>query len=43
VRRTVAAANSFEAVAREGDKQTRLALDLLALTFTRTNELIGAE
>lgn len=25
-----------------GDKQTRLALDLLALTFTRTNELIGA-
>jgi len=26
-----------------GDKQTRLALDLLSLTFTRTNELIGAE
>jgi len=26
-----------------GDKQTRLALDLLALTFTRTNELIAAE
>ena len=26
-----------------GDKQTRLALELLALTFTRTNELIGAE
>ena len=25
-----------------GDKQTRLALELLALTFTRTNELIGA-
>jgi len=25
-----------------GDKQTRLALQLLALTFTRTNELIGA-
>ncbi len=27
---------------RIGDKQTRLALQLLALTFTRTNELIGA-
>jgi integrase len=27
---------------RIGDKQTRLALELLALTFTRTNELIGA-
>lgn len=26
-----------------GDKQTRLALQLLALTFVRTNELIGAE
>ena len=26
-----------------GDKQTRLALELLALTFVRTNELIGAE
>lgn len=26
-----------------GDRQTRLALELLALTFTRTNELIGAE
>jgi integrase len=26
-----------------GDKQTRLALQLLALMFTRTNELIGAE
>lgn len=26
-----------------GDKQTRLALQLLALTFTRTSELIGAE
>jgi integrase len=25
-----------------GDKQTRLALQLLALTFVRTNELIGA-
>ena len=25
-----------------GDKQTRLALELLAVTFTRTNELIGA-
>ena len=25
-----------------GDKQTRLALELLALTFTRTNELIGS-
>jgi integrase len=25
-----------------GDKQTRLALELLVLTFTRTNELIGA-
>jgi len=25
-----------------GDKQTRLALELLALTFARTNELIGA-
>jgi len=25
-----------------GDRQTRLALELLALTFTRTNELIGA-
>ena len=25
-----------------GDKQTRLALELLTLTFTRTNELIGA-
>ena len=25
-----------------GDKQTRLALELLLLTFTRTNELIGA-
>ena len=25
-----------------GDKQTRLALQLLAMTFTRTNELIGA-
>ncbi|MCP5279915.1 MAG: tyrosine-type recombinase/integrase [Thiobacillus sp.] len=25
-----------------GDRQTRLALQLLALTFTRTNELIGA-
>lgn len=28
---------------RLGDKQTRLALQLLALTFVRTNELIGAE
>jgi integrase len=27
----------------KGDKQTRLALQLLALTFVRTNELIGAE
>ena len=27
---------------KQGDKQTRLALELLALTFTRTNELIGA-
>lgn len=27
---------------RIGDRQTRLALQLLALTFTRTNELIGA-
>ncbi|MFM9966947.1 MAG: tyrosine-type recombinase/integrase [Burkholderiales bacterium] len=27
----------------QGDKQTRLALELLALTFVRTNELIGAE
>jgi len=26
-----------------GDRQTRLALDLLALTFVRTTELIGAE
>jgi integrase len=26
-----------------GDRQTRLALELLALTFVRTNELIGAE
>lgn len=26
-----------------GDRQTRLALQLLALTFVRTNELIGAE
>ena len=26
-----------------GDKQTRLALQLLAVTFVRTNELIGAE
>ena len=26
-----------------GDKQTRLALQLLALTFVRTNELIGAD
>jgi integrase len=26
-----------------GDKQTRLALQLLAMTFVRTNELIGAE
>lgn len=26
-----------------GDKQTRLALELLTLTFVRTNELIGAE
>jgi integrase len=26
-----------------GDKQTRLALQLLAQTFVRTNELIGAE
>lgn len=26
-----------------GDKQTRMALQLLALTFVRTNELIGAE
>lgn len=26
-----------------GDRQTRLGLELLALTFTRTNELIGAE
>ena len=26
-----------------GDKQTRLALELLVLTFVRTNELIGAE
>lgn len=26
-----------------GDKQTRLALQLLALTFVRTNELIGAQ
>ena len=25
-----------------GDRQTRLALELLALTFTRTGELIGA-
>ena len=28
---------------KSGDRQTRLALDLVALTFTRTNELIGAE
>lgn len=28
---------------RIGDKQTRLALQLLALVFTRTNELVGAE
>ncbi len=27
----------------KGDKQTRLALELLVLTFVRTNELIGAE
>jgi integrase len=27
----------------KGDKQTRLALELLTLTFVRTNELIGAE
>ncbi len=26
-----------------GDRQTRLALELLTLTFTRTNELIGSE
>ena len=34
------AISSYEKI---GDKQTRLALELLALTFTRTNELIGAE
>ena len=33
------AISSYEQI---GDKQTRLALELLALTFTRTNELIGA-
>lgn len=33
------AISGYEAL---GDKQTRLALELLAITFTRTNELIGA-
>lgn len=34
------AIDSYEAI---GDRQTRIAMQLLALTFTRTNELIGAE
>ncbi len=34
---------AIEVYEKIGDKQTRLALELLALTFTRTNELIGAE
>ena len=33
------AISSYEQI---GDRQTRLALELMALTFTRTNELIGA-
>lgn len=34
------AIDGYEAI---GDRQTRIAMQLLALTFTRTNELIGAE
>ena len=34
---------AIDAYAEQGDRQTMLALKLLALTFVRTNELIGAE
>lgn len=34
---------AIDTYAEQGDKQTMFALQLLALTFVRTNELIGAE
>jgi integrase len=34
---------AIDTYAKQGDKQTMYALQLLALTFVRTNELIGAE